>query len=101
MFWKSLSKNGQTRLMLTNQGVCGNQTLGNTKQHSNGKRIIEFFVNNGAVNKWNLRGVSEVAGSYHVTRDGVIDCIELPKHYTEMQLPEEFTPKRGDGIILT
>ena len=35
---------------------------------------------------------------YHVDELGRIDCIHKPKHYTEMQLPKEFTPKRGDVV---
>ena len=53
-----------------------------------GKRIIDFFVKNGAVNYYNLGDGN---------RNGVI---YRPKQYTEMQLPKEFTPKRGVWLKL-
>ncbi len=65
-----------------------------------GKKIIDFFVKNGAVNYYSLGEGVRNGVIYHVDELGRIDCIHKPKHYTEMQLPKEFTPKRGDSVLL-
>ena len=63
-----------------------------------GKRIIDFFVNNGASNAHECEGVT---GYYYtVGKTGIIRGSSMrDTAYTEMQLPEEFTPKRGDVVL--
>ena len=71
------------------------------KSPEHGKKIVEFFVANGAVNNYNHIG-SAVYMAYFVDRTGLNSAwIEYFKEtkYTEMQLPEEFTPKRGDVVL--
>lgn len=66
-----------------------------------GKRIIDFFVKNGAVNPYGITGVQ---GCYywvdaigHMRWSSAKPISDLCD-YTEIQLPEEFTPKRGDVV---
>lgn len=69
------------------------------KSPEHGKRIIEFFVKNGAVNENNFTGIGT---SYFVSQEnGIILHEHYPNHYTEMQLPEEFEQKRWDVVDLT
>ena len=77
-----------------------NETIKNKyivcKSPEHGKKIIEFFVANGAVNENNFKGVGD---SYFVSQEnGIILHEDYPDHYTEMELPEEFTPKRVDMV---
>lgn len=69
------------------------------KSPEHGKKIIEFFVKNGAVNPFAWEGRA-YGCAYLVNSKGIIVYYlgNTPLNYTEMQLPEEFTPKRGDVV---
>ena len=66
-----------------------------------GKRIIEFLVENGGVNRYNLKGRKGYA--YYITFNGYAESFKdfKPNGYTEMFLPEDEPKdelKRGDLV---